>query len=271
MEHLIKAIILGLVQGLSEFLPISSSGHLVIFAEILDFKEPGIAFEVFVHFGTFLSVVLAFRKEIVKMVYAPYAVWIQKSEDAELNEYLRWDLYIILASIPAAFIGLLFKSEIEGIFEDVLLVYFMLLITGLLMVGTQFLKYRKKEFNSSNTFLIGIAQAFAILPGISRSGSTIFIGMAQGMDRGKVARFSFLMSLPVILGAVLLKTKDLIEVPPTSSELGGLIAGTIVAFISGYFAILWLLDVVKKGKLQWFGYYCLVVATLGLVWTFAGF
>ena len=270
MEHLLKAIILGLVQGLSEFLPISSSGHLVIFAEILNFKEPGIAFEVFVHFGTFLSVLLAFRKEIVKMLYAPFAVWIHKVKDPELAEYLRWDLYIIVASIPAAIIGIVFKQEIELFFDNILLVYFMLLVTGLMMIGTIFLPNKQKEFKYGNTFLIGIAQAFAILPGISRSGSTIFTGMAQGMDRSKVARFSFLMSLPVIFGAVLLKTKDLLEAPPSSAELGGLIAGTIVAFISGYFAIVWLLDVVKKGKLQWFGYYCIAVGLIGFLWTFVG-
>lgn len=266
MEHLIKAIILGLIQGLTEFLPVSSSGHLVIFSDILNFKQSGISFEVFVHFGTLLSVLIFFRKDIVKMLWAPVAVWIQKSEDAELKELLRWDLYIIVASIPAAFVGLVFKHEMEAAFADVLLVYSMLLVTALLMIGTQFLKYRQKEFNYGNTFLMGVAQAFAIIPGISRSGSTIFTGMSFGMKPEKVARFSFLMSLPAIIGAVLLQTKDLIKTPPGSSEMSALIVGTVVAFVSGYFAILWLLDVVKKGKLQWFGYYCLLIAVLGLAW-----
>lgn len=267
MENTFKAIILGLVQGLSEFLPISSSGHLVIFADILKFNDSGsIAFEVLVHFGTLCSVIIALRKEVIKLVYAPYAVWIKKSKDAELKEFLRWDLYIILATIPAAFLGLLFKDEIEAIFDNVLLTYFMLLCTGMMMISTKFIKYGQKEFKFSNTFVVGIAQAIAILPGISRSGSTIFTGMLLKMDREKVAKFSFLMSLPVIFGATLLKFKDLLDTPPANAEISGLVAGTLMAFISGYFAIIWLLDIVKKGKLQIFGYYCLVVAILGLVW-----
>ena len=266
MEHIIKAIVLGLVQGLSEFLPISSSGHLVIFADILNFKDAGIAFEVFVHFGTLCSVLIALRREVIKLVYAPYAVWVKKTEDDEIKEFLRWDLYIILASIPAALIGLLFKDEIEVIFDNVLLVYFMLFLTGLMMISTKYIKYDQKEFKAGNTFIIGIAQAFAIMPGISRSGSTIFTGMLLKMDREKVARFSFLMSLPVIFGATLLKFKDLLDTPPASAEAGGLIAGTLTAFVSGYFAIIWLLDIVKKGKLQIFGYYCLIIAVLGLAW-----
>jgi len=266
MEHIIKAIVLGLVQGLSEFLPISSSGHLVIFADILNFKDAGIAFEVFVHFGTLCSVLIALRREVIKLVYAPYAVWVKKTEDDEIKEFLRWDLYIILASIPAALIGLLFKDEIEVIFDNVLLVYFMLFLTGLMMISTKYIKYDQKEFKAGNTFIIGIAQAFAIMPGISRSGSTIFTGMLLKMDREKVARFSFLMSLPVIFGATLLKFKDLLDTPPASAEAGGLFAGTLTAFVSGYFAIIWLLDIVKKGKLQIFGYYCLIIAVLGLAW-----
>jgi len=270
MEHLLKAVILGLIQGLTEFLPVSSSGHLVIFGDILHFKQTGISFEVFVHFGTLLSVLLFFRKEIIQMLYAPYAVWIQKSNDTQLNEYLRWDLYIIVASIPAAFVGLLFKDTLEAAFKNVLLVYSMLLITAGLMIAAQFLKFRKKEFNYSRTFLMGIAQSIAIIPGISRSGSTIFTGMSLGMKPEKVAKFSFLMSLPAIFGAVLLQTRDLLKMPPSSSEMTGLIVGTIVAFVSGYMAILWLLDVVKKGKLQWFGYYCLAVALFGLSWKLLG-
>ncbi len=268
--ELIKAVILGLVQGLSEFLPISSSGHLVIFAEILDFHEEGIAFEVFVHFGTLLSILVAFRKELTQMVIAFFMVPLKKSDNAELQEYFKWDLYIIVATIPAAVIGLTFKAQIETAFSNVMLVYFMLAITGLIMTLTPFLKGRGTPFKFSNTFMIGVAQAFAILPGISRSGSTIFTGLAFGIDRDKVARFSFIMSIPAVFGAVLLKTKDLIQVGIDSSGMLNYAAGTMVAFVSGYFAIIWLLDIVKKGKLQWFGYYCFAVSALGLGWHFLG-
>lgn len=266
--ELIKAIILGLVQGLSEFLPISSSGHLVIFAEILNFHEEGIAFEVFVHFGTLLSVLLAFRKEISKMIIAPYAIWLNKSTDHELKEFLNWDYYVIVATIPAVIVGFSLKDPIEGLFSNILLVFFTLMMTAILMMTAQFLKFRNKNLSYGRSFLIGIAQAFAILPGISRSGSTIFMGMSLGIEREKVARFSFIMSIPAVFGATILKLKDLMDTPPASSEILNLIVGTIVAFVSGYFAIIWLLDIVKKGKLQIFGYYCLVVSILGLLWYF---
>jgi undecaprenyl-diphosphatase len=266
--ELIKAVILGLVQGLSEFLPISSSGHLVIFGKILNFHQTGIAFEVFVHFGTLLSVLLAFRKEISQMLIAPYAIWIKKSDDAELKNYLNWDYYVIVATIPAVIIGFTLKDPIESLFSNILLVFFTLLVTAILMFTAQFLKYRNKDLSYGRSFLIGIAQAFAILPGISRSGSTIFMGMSLGIEREKVARFSFIMSLPAIFGATILKLNDMLETPPASSDVLNLIVGTIVAFISGYFAILWLLDIVKRGKLQIFGYYCFSIAIAGLLWYF---
>lgn len=264
--ELIKAIVLGLVQGLSEFLPISSSGHLVIFGELLNFHQPGIAFEVFVHFGTLLSVLLAFRYELLKMLSAPYKILILKETDPELKEFLQWDYYIIVATIPAVIVGLTLKDPIEALFSNILLVFFMLMITAILMWSSQFLRQKNTNFNYINSLIIGIAQSIAILPGISRSGSTIFTGMAFGLDREKVAKFSFIMSIPVILGAVVLKLNDLIKVPPSSDEILNLFAGALVSFISGYFAIILLLDIVKKGKLQWFGYYCMAVSITGITW-----
>ena len=265
---LIKAIILGLVQGLSEFLPISSSGHLVIFSEILNFHEQGIAFDVFVHFGTLLSIFVAFRHELQKMIFAPLAVLVQKSKDAELQEYLKWDYYVIIATIPAGIIGLTLKDPIEALFTNTLLVFFTLAVTGLIMSISPVLKTKGADLSAGNTFVIGIAQAFAILPGISRSGSTIFTGLAFGIDREKVARFSFIMSIPAVLGAVILQLNDVLKTDITNSQIINYSAGTIVSFISGYLAIIWLLDIVKKGKLQWFGYYCFFVSAIGLTWYF---
>jgi undecaprenyl-diphosphatase len=265
---ILNAIILGLVQGLSEFLPISSSGHLVLAAHILDFQEEGIAFEVFVHFGTLLSVFVAFRREIKKMIFAPYSVWIKKENDPEILEFLNWDLYVIIGTIPAVIVGLFFKDQIENLFSSVLLVLIMLLITGTIMVISKFLPQADKPLKKSNSFIIGIAQAFAILPGISRSGSTIVTALAFGVDRVKAAKFSFILSIPAIIGATILKTKDLIDTPPTQGEILLLIIGAIAAFISGYFAIIWLLDLVKKGKLEWFGYYCFFISISGFLWYF---
>lgn len=264
--ELIKAVILGIIQGFSEFLPISSSGHLVIFAELLQFQKTGVAFEVFVHFGTLLSVIVAFHRDIKAMILAPFRVYLHRADDEETLEALRWDYYVIVGTIPAVLIGFTLKDPIEGLFTNVLLVFFMLIITGLLMVTSRFLKERGTRFSIPNSLLIGLAQAFAILPGISRSGSTIFTGMALGISREKVARFSFILSIPVIFGATILKVNDLVRIPPAAAEIQNLIAGTICAFISGYIAIIWLLDVVKKGKLEWFGYYCFFIAISGMIW-----
>lgn len=268
MHDLLNAIILGLIQGLTEFLPVSSSGHLVLFSNLLNFEQSGIAFDVFVHLGTLLSVLLVFRKELLKMILAPYAVWIQKSSDPELKEFLRWDLYIIVATIPAVIVGLFFKNAIEQAFQSVLLVFFMLIITGLLMFLTQFLKNQDKPFGYGNTFIIGIAQACAILPGISRSGSTIFAGVAQGVDRVKAAKFSFIMSIPAILGAAVLQVKDLLDTPLATSELLVFFTGGLMSSITGYLAIIWLLKIVQRGRLQWFGYYCFGLGLIGIIWYF---
>ena len=267
---IVNAILLGLVQGLSEFLPISSSGHLVLAAHILNFQEEGIAFEVFVHFGTLLSVFVAFRKEIAKMIIAPYAIWIKKENNPELKEYLNWDLYVIIGTIPAVIVGLFFKEQIESLFSSVLLVLVMLSVTGSIMIISKFLPVADKPIKKSNSLIIGIAQAFAILPGISRSGSTIVTALAFGINREKAARFSFILSIPAVLGATILKTKDLLSTPPAQTEILQIAIGALAAFISGYFAILWLLDIVKKGKLQWFGYYCFFISIIGFVWYFLG-
>lgn len=268
MEQFIKALILGMIQGLTEFLPVSSSGHLVLFSNLLNFEVSGITFDIFVHLGTLVSVLIVFRKELSKMIVAPFAVWLQKSEDPELKEFLNWDIFVVVATIPAVIVGLFFKDAIEQAFTSVLLVFFMLLITGLLMFLTQFLKNQDKPFGYANSFIIGIAQAFAILPGISRSGSTIFTGTALGIDRVKAAKFSFIMSIPAILGAAVLQFKDILDTPPTSTEFFTFLAGGLMSAITGYMAIIWLIKIVERGRLQWFGYYCFAVGSLGIIWYF---
>ena len=202
------------------------------------------------------------------MILAPYAIWVQKSTDPDLKEFLRWDIFIVIATIPAVIVGLFFKDAIEQAFQSVLLVFFMLIVTGLLMFLTQFLKNQDKPFGFSNSFIIGIAQAFAILPGISRSGSTIFAGVAQGIDRVKAAKFSFIMSIPAILGAAVLQLKDLIDAPPPTSELLIFFTGGLMSAVTGYLAIIWLLKIIQRGSLQWFGYYCFAVGSIGIIWYF---
>jgi len=263
---IIKIILLGLVQGFTEFLPISSSGHLVLAAEFLNFHEEGIAFEVFVHLGTLFSVLLVFRRDIFQMIVAPYRVWFKGERDQELMRSTHWTVYVLIGTIPAGVIGLIFKSQIEAVFSNVLLVILMLFITGTLMILSKYVKESTADISYLKSFLIGCAQAFAILPGISRSGSTIVTGMALGVDRSEAARFSFILSIPAILGATVLKVRDLLESQMLADELWHLLLGATVAFGSGYLAIVWLLDVVRKGKLEWFGYYCYLIVLMTSIW-----
>ncbi len=181
------------------------------------------------------------------------------------DEFRALTFFIIIGSIPAAVIGLLFKSQIESLFESPLLVLVALFFTGVIVWSSKYPKESQPFMNSVQSFLIGIAQAFAIIPGISRSGSTILAALWMGINRETAARFSFLLSVPVILGASLIKFKDLLESPLPAGQMVDLIAATIAAAISGYLAIIWLLDVVRKQKLEWFGIYCIVISIAGLI------
>jgi len=260
--ELVKAVVLGIIQGLTEFLPISSSGHLVIGSELLNFQEQGLAFDVFLHLGTLTSVLLVFRKEIWDMVMAPFR-YLRGQRDESVLQSLKWDLYIIIATIPAVIVGLMLKDSIELLFSSLFLVFVMLSVTGGVMIGTRYLKSGDNPISPVRAILIGCAQAMAIMPGLSRSGSTIFVGMALGIDRQVVARFSFIMSIPAILGAVVLQIGDLAADPPSGDSILYILAGTIAAAVSGYFAIVLLLDIVKKNRLQYFGYYCLLLSLSG--------
>jgi undecaprenyl-diphosphatase len=263
---IIKVVILGLVQGLTEFLPVSSSGHLVLAAEILNFHEEGVAFEVFVHLGTLLSVLIVFRKDVIKMVLAPFHFLSRRFMSEETRQYLYLDLYVIVGTIPAAIIGLAFKSQIEVAFSNILLVIMMLAITGTILLLSKFIPKKNENITISKSIIIGVSQAFAILPGISRSGSTIVTGIFMGIEKENAARFSFLLAIPAILGASVIKLIDLISMGSYTIPVSYLVMGAIVSFISGYFAIIWLLEIVKKGKLEWFAFYCYLVVLISTVW-----
>lgn len=267
--ELLKAVILGVVQGATEFLPISSSGHLVIGSELLSFQEQGILFEVFLHLGTLLSVCVAFRKELFQMVKAPLA-FVKKEMTPSLSQYLLWDVYVILATLPAVFVGLFFKDYVEQAFGNVLVVYCALLVTGLMMTLTGRTKDSGGELKTRNAILIGCAQACAIIPGLSRSGSTIFAGMLLGIEREKVARFSFIMSIPAIVGASVLQLSGLVDNPPAVDSIINIGVGAITSAITGYFAIILLMDLLKRNRLPWFGYYCFCVSAIGFLHYFFG-
>ena len=254
---------LGFVQGATEFLPVSSSGHLVLGSHILGFKEQGIVFDVMLHLGTLLSVIIVFRKELLEMAAAPFRL-LNGARDEQVRKAFFWDMYVIVATLPAVVVGLGFKGFIEQTFTSITTVCLMLIITGTMMIVSKYLPDRGRRVTAGRSLLIGCAQAAAILPGLSRSGSTIFTGMLLGVNRETAARFSFIMSLPAILGAAVLNLKEVVMSPPLGSTLVNLIAGTAMAALTGYFAIILLLDIIKKNRLPWFGYYCLAIAFIGL-------
>jgi undecaprenyl-diphosphatase len=266
---IIKVIILGIVQGLTEFLPVSSSGHLVLAAEFLNFQEKGVAFEVIVHLGTLFSVLIAFRKDVIQMILAPFRILSSQADKTDAYKYLRWDICIIAGTIPAALVGLLFKSQIEEFFSNAILVLVMLTVTGIILLLSKYAPQKNEEITIGRSILIGIAQAFAILPGISRSGSTIVTGLFLNLDRENAAKFSFLLAIPAILGASIIKMNDLLTVETQHLPYSYMLIGLLAAFVSGYLAIFWLLRVVKQGKLEWFALYCFAVVIFsGLLFYF---
>lgn len=245
-----EALLLGLIQGLTEFLPISSSGHLVIFGNLLNINNQGITFEVFVHFGTLLAIFFAFKDDIISILKKPF----------QKLTYL-----IIAGSIPTAIIGLTFKDIFEEMFSSLLVVGFALIITGILLWVAEMMKNSNKNLLRMRYFdavLIGIAQAAAITPGISRSGSTIAMSLFLGVERKTAARYSFLLAIPAVLGATLLKLLDLFKEPSTMMFVGPYILGTIMATVSGYFAIKVLLKLLEERKLKYFSIYCWAVGIL---------
>ncbi|HWP81478.1 MAG TPA: undecaprenyl-diphosphate phosphatase [Bacteroidota bacterium] len=268
---ILQSILLGLVQGFTEFLPVSSSGHLVL-AEVLFDIAPSndVTFEVFVHFGTLLSVLVAFRDEIQRIIVA-VALGLSPFNIGKVyyreNEYFRLGIAIFVGSIPAGIIGILYEKEITQTFTDPKLVAVMLVITGLILFLTKLARPSVgKRIGTRSALLIGLAQAFAIIPGISRSGSTISMALFLKHPPAIAARFSFLLSLPVIAGATLLKTFELFQNGGPADGWVQLLFGTLAAFASGYLAIRLLLKIIQRGKLSSFSFYCLTVGALAIVY-----
>lgn len=265
MDYL-KIIIVAVIQGLTEFLPVSSSGHLALAQYVLGIESPGVTLEVFLHFGTFLSVLVIFWKDIVRIIVAFvlnfWKVW-KYPRIMKENENFRMSIYIIISMIPAAIAGILLGDKIDAIFNNIILVGIALLVTGLVLFLTQWAQNQKRPLSGWRVLLMGIAQAIAIIPGISRSGSTISTGLFLGMPREKIARFSFLMALPLIFGATALQAKEAFA--DANFVWSGIIIGTFTAFLFGYFAVKWLLAATVKGRLHFFGFYCLVLGFITLI------
>jgi undecaprenyl-diphosphatase len=258
----LQALLLGLVQGLTEFLPVSSSGHLELGKVILGIEGEGnIVFTVVVHGATVLSTLVVFRKEILRLMAG--------SVKFRMNDETTYLLKLVVSMIPVLLVGLFLESWVESFFTGrTVFVGFMLLITATLLALTHFIKPvdNLKPVTYKSAFIIGIAQAIATLPGISRSGSTIATGMLLGVNKKLVAQFSFLMVLVPVIGANLLEIMKLHDAE-SSMVIGWvpLATGFVAAFLSGLAACTWMINLVKKGKLIWFAVYCTVVGTAAIL------
>ncbi len=259
----IDAIILGIIQGLTEFLPVSSSGHLELAKAILgDQKVPqeSLTFTVVLHFATALSTIVIFWKEILQIIRGLFQF--------KINEEFEFSVKIIVSMIPAVLVGLLFEEQLEEFFTgNVLLVGFMLLITGLLLLLADKAKNTDKPVSYLNALIIGLSQAIAMLPGISRSGATISTSVLLGVDRTKAARFSFLMVVPLIFGKV---AKDFSDGVISFEDENFLIMaiGFLAAFVSGLLACKWMIALVQKSKLYYFSIYCFAVGIIAIAYSY---
>ncbi|MEO1030257.1 MAG: undecaprenyl-diphosphate phosphatase [Bacteroidota bacterium] len=262
--EIIDAIILGIVQGLTEFLPVSSSGHLELGKAILgdnSVPKESLLFTVVLHFATALSTIVIFRQDIIQIIKGILKF--------EWNEDLQFLMKIAISMLPAVVVGLFFENQLEQLFGgNIMLVGFMLIVTAILLFLADRAKDTDKSVSFSNAFVIGISQAIAMLPGISRSGATISTSVLLGNDKTKAARFSFLMVVPLIFGKI---AKDVLsgEITYESTNFTTLSIGFIAAFIAGLFACKWMIALVKQSKLTYFAIYCIVVGLIAIIWSFA--
>lgn len=259
---IIDAIILGIIQGLTEFLPVSSSGHLELGKAILgdnSVPQESLLFTVVLHFATALSTIVIFRKDIITIIKGLFSgTW---------NEETKFVLKIIVSMIPAVLVGLFLEEQLEQLFGgNILLVGAMLIITAILLFLADKAKNTNKDVSFKNAFIIGISQAIAMLPGISRSGATISTSVLLGNDKTKAARFSFLMVVPLIFGKM---AKDILggELSFESQNITALSVGFIAAFVAGLFACTWMIAIVKKSKLSYFAIYCAIVGLIAIVFS----
>jgi undecaprenyl-diphosphatase len=250
----LDAAILGILQGLTEFLPVSSSGHLVLAQAILKVKQSGVSFEVLVHLGSLLAVLVYFRRRIVLLIKS---LWTK-----DLVSERKMILFLAAGTVPAVLAALLFKDFFEQAFSRPVMTSFMLLATGLILLSTGLFRKMGKSVSLPSALTMGVGQALAILPGISRSGTTISAGMIAGVEPSEAAEFSFLLAIPAIFGAVVFKVDDLVSID--AALWGQYLTGVVITFAASIFAVYAVLATVKKGKFVYFGYYCLAAGGLGL-------
>ncbi|MCX6255667.1 MAG: undecaprenyl-diphosphate phosphatase [Bacteroidia bacterium] len=253
-----EAMVLGLIQGLTEFLPVSSSGHLEIAKSLFGIDpEASFYFTVAVHGATVLSTIAVFWKEIINLITG--------SLKFKMNEEASYTIKIIISMVPVVIAGLLLKDPIEKLFNgNLVFIGLMLLVTSVLLAAAHFTRRREKSIGYIDALIIGIAQAIAVIPGISRSGATISTGLMIGDKKDDIARFSFLMVLVPVIGANLLEIISG-DVNMNSAGWGIVVIGFLTAFSSGYFACRWMITLVKRSKLIWFSIYCAIIGLLSIL------
>ena len=252
--NLIQAIILGIVQGLTEFLPISSSGHLVLMQKIFGITEPTLIFDTSVHLGTLIAVFAVFKDDIISLLKKPF-------------QKLTW--LLLVGTIPTGIIGILFKDTFEQMFHTGSTLGFEFIATGIILLWSGMLMSGRKGVRETSFFdaaFIGVMQGLAIMPAISRSGLTISGALFRNLDREFAARFSFLLSIPAILGATVFQVKDIMEVGGGAGiGTGAMVAGSLAAALAGYISIKYMLQILRKGKMKYFAYYVFVLGALVIV------
>ena len=266
---IIQAIILGIVQGLTEFLPVSSSAHLVFMTNILGLPQ-NVAFDTLLHIGTLVAVVGYFWRDLIEVISSFISSLLdifrgKFKEGLEETPFKKLSWLLIVGTIPAGLMGILLEKQFEALFDSAIYVGIFLIITGFLLWGAERVKPGEKDVKDisfKNALVIGIAQGIAIAPGISRSGATISAGLFSGLNRELAAKFSFLLSIPAILGAALVQVKDITSFDASTAVM---IAGFISAAIFGYLAIKLLLKIIKERTLMIFAYYCWIVGIIAVV------
>ncbi len=276
----LQALLMGIFQGLTEYLPVSSSGHLMIAGELLGIEDPDqiMPFTVVVHVATVMSTLVILWKEIAWILVGSFKCGKNRIPSRHgirgLNEEQNYLLNIIISMIPIGIVGLFFKDKVEQLFTNLMVVGVCLLVTAVLLSFSYYSKPREKEYISlKDALIIGIAQAIAVLPGLSRSGSTIGTGLILGDKKERLAEFSFLMSIPPILGMALLDAKDMNELGVEKAMEGitplALVVGFIAAFITGCVACKWMIGLVKRGKMIYFAIYCAIAGLATIIWQLA--
>lgn len=267
MEY-IESLLIGLLQGITEFLPISSSGHIVVVQAILGQDlEQGMTMNIVTHFGTLFSIIIYFYKDLKELLFSFFRIVkapITSFKNWDNDESLRFNVYVIVSMIPAGVAGFTVRHHLDAAFANPLGVSLMFIFTGLLLFATKFYGMGEKKLTLKNTFLVGCAQALALIPGVSRSGTTIAMAVFLNINRDDIARFTFIMMLPVVAGATLVELLGLTSGAIEPGMYAHMIIGFFAALISGYYALKYLIILFKSKGIHYFAYYCWAIGALGL-------